>query len=198
MASFEITTVQAAAGSFGITIQRESDGFYWQPTGSTWAAAPVFSNKNIPCAEGLNENGGSYVAIVAGLSAAGEPGKVRIRIHNTGVGTNPTVAVVEGYVVEDVLVGVDAAVSTRATPAQVTSGLTTVLDTSFEMDELTERPPARPTIRQALMLMYMLLRNRTKSTADRLLVYNSANQVIMEATLTRTEADFTRDALRNA
>lgn len=194
MPSFQITTIKATGGTYALTVQRLSDGFYWQPSSSTWNAAPLFSQKQIAFAEGANENAGSYIAQV---DAMGSPGLVRIRIHNTGVAGNPTVEVVSGYVVSDLMAGVDAFVSTRATPADVSTQVTNVLNTSFEMDELTERPPARPTMRQAIMLLYMTLRNRTKSTVDRFLVHNDAGEIIMEAPLTRTESEFTREQLRN-
>lgn len=194
MASFQITTIKATGGTYALTVQRLSDGFYWQPASSTWGAAPLFSQKQIAFAEGANENAGSYIAQV---DTMGSPGLVRIRIHNTGVGGNPTVEVVSGYVVSDLIAGVDAFVSTRATPADVSTQVTNVLNTSLEMDELTERPPARPTLRQAIMLLYMTLRNRTKSTMDRFLVHNDAGEIIMEAPLARTESEFTREQLRN-
>lgn len=197
MASFEITTIKNTGGQYALTIQRHSDGFYWQPTSGTWGAAPLFAQKQIAFAEGVNENEGSYVAQVDSLSAQGNPGKVRIRIHDTGTPGNPTVEVIEGYVVGDLLVGPDAFVSTLATPANVATQVTNVLNTTFEMDELTEKPPAKPTIRQALMFLYMTIRNRTKSTADRMLIHNDAGEIIMEAPLVRSESEFTREQVRN-
>lgn len=197
MASFQITTIKSTGGTYALTVQRESDGFYWQPTTSTWGAAPLFAQKQIAFAEGANENAGSYVAQIDSLSAQGNPGKVRIRIHNTGTPGNPTVEVVEGYVVGDLLVGLDTFASTLATPANVATQVTNVLSTTFEMPELTEKPPATPTLRQAIMFLYMALRNRTKSTADRMLFHNDAGEIIMEAPLVRGESEFTREQVRN-
>lgn len=198
MASFQVTTIKSTGGTYALTVQRHSDGFYWQPATNTWAASPLFAQKQIAFAEGANENAGSYTAQIDSLSAQGNPGKVRIRIHNTGVVGNPTVEVLEGHVVSDVLVGTDIFPSTLATPANVSTQMTNVLNTTFEMDELTETPPARPTIRQALMLLYMALRNRSKSTADRFFLHNDANEIIMESTLVRSESEFTRDKVNNA
>lgn len=197
MASFQITTVKATGGTYALTVQRESDGYYWQPVATNWAAAPLFAQKQIAFAEGVNEDAGSYVAQIDSLSAQGNPGKVRIRIHDTGTPGNPTVEVLEGYIVNDVMVSVDAFPSTLATPANVATQVTNVLGTTFEMPELTEKPPATPTIRQALMMLYMTVRNRSQSTPDRMLFHNDAGEIIMESVLSRDETTFTREQVRN-
>jgi hypothetical protein len=194
MPSFQVTTVQATGGTYALTVQRVSDGFYWQPASSSWNAAPLFSQKQIPFAEGVNENAGSYVAQVDDL---GSPGHVRIRIHDTGAVGNPTVDVVSGYVVSGLMAGIDDFVTTRATPADVATQTMNVLGTTYTLPELTERPPASPTIRQALMLLYMTLRNRTSSTPERLSIHNDAGEVVMVAPLSQTETGFTRERLNN-
>ena len=60
------------------TIERISDGQFWNNTTSAYAASPSLSDKKIPLTQGSNENKGSYTASISGLGS----GKLRIRIHD--------------------------------------------------------------------------------------------------------------------
>jgi hypothetical protein len=56
-------------------------------------------------------------------------------------------------------------------------------------------PPATPTVQQALMLLYMALRNRMDTSSTQLKFYNDAGQVIATASLTDTGVLYTRGEL---
>lgn len=90
---------------------------------------------------------------------------------------------------------VDAAVSSRATPAQVA----TEISDALRVDTLPElgigTPAATPTVSQALMLLYMALRDRMDTTATAIKLYNDAGQVIAQAALTDDGTTFTRSEL---
>ena len=60
------------------TIERISDGYFWNKTTSAYAASPSLSDKKISLAEGTNENKGSYTASISGLGST----RLRIRIHD--------------------------------------------------------------------------------------------------------------------
>ncbi len=60
------------------TIERISDGYFWNKTTSAYAASPSLSDKKISLAEGTNDNKGSYTANISGLGST----KIRIRIHD--------------------------------------------------------------------------------------------------------------------
>jgi len=56
-------------------------------------------------------------------------------------------------------------------------------------------PPATPTVEQALMLLYMALRNRMDTTSTALKFYNDGGSVIAQATLNDTGVLFTRQEM---
>ena len=60
------------------TIERISDGYFWDNTTSGYAVSPSLSDKKISLTQGSNENKGSYTASISGLGS----GKLRIRIHD--------------------------------------------------------------------------------------------------------------------
>lgn len=69
--------------SLALTIQRLSDGFFWNPTAIAFQAAPSYANKRIGLTEGSAENTGSYTASVNSL---GSPARCAVRIHDEGNG----------------------------------------------------------------------------------------------------------------
>jgi len=64
------------------TIQRLSDGFYYEPGGGTFNSAPLFSAKEITLTEGSSENLGSYTG--SATSTSWNDGLYLLRVHNTG------------------------------------------------------------------------------------------------------------------
>jgi hypothetical protein len=60
------------------TIERISDGYFWDNTTSGYAVSPSLSDKKISLTQGSNENKGSYTASISGLGS----GKLKIRIHD--------------------------------------------------------------------------------------------------------------------
>jgi hypothetical protein len=66
-------------------------------------------------------------------------------------------------------------------------------DTLIELSQAA--PPATPTIKQALMLLYMALRNETNTTSALLSIKNDAGTVICKATLSDDATTFTKAEL---
>lgn len=77
-----IFTYNLTGRTLSSTIQRISDGYYWNPSAVAFQSAPTYANKKITMTEGSAENLYSYTASVGSI---GSPGKVRIRIHDEGV-----------------------------------------------------------------------------------------------------------------
>lgn len=76
------------------------------------------------------------------------------------------------------------------------------LDSELGVDTLAELaqaiPPALPTFKQAIMLMYMSLRNKLENTTTESRIFNDAGTVIAKSTLSDTggvSGTFTRDKL---
>lgn len=181
------------------TVERASDGYFWQRVEQTWAANPNFSARTISLTEGAAQNAGSYSLAIDNLSGSpdGDPGLVFIRIHSATDSTpNRVIEIVEGFVKDSEFCGVDANVSSRADGGNVSDALVEVLTSSLLVDELTGPPPSRPTIAQALALMFTALRNGVFSDARTVRFYNDAGTAIFEAPITATEGSTTRDRLR--
>ena len=66
------------------------------------------------------------------------------------------------------------------------------------MSELTQTtPPATPSIEQALMLLYMTLRDETNTSATQLKIKNDAGTVIAKGTLATSEGTFIKGELES-
>lgn len=86
----------------------------------------------------------------------------------------------------------DAAVSSRATPAQVLTQVNAALDTAIA-ELAVAIPTATPSVRTGIMLGYMLLRNQLKtqtSAVDALEVYNDAGTLITKKLITDDGSDY--------
>lgn len=190
----------ATGGSYAATVQRLSDGYWFTPGNSAFAANPVYADKRITLAEGANELVGSYIATVANLSGIGnisEPGLVRIRIHNQSA-SNTTVLTEDFFVYQGNLVRSDVPVATRASASDIAGALLTAItnpSTGIILPELTSVPPSTPTISQALMLSYMAIRNRGVSTAKADRIFNDAGLPVFEAAITDDGVTFTRERI---
>lgn len=198
--SFPISVVADVGLTLQMTVERVSDGYYWQRVQQTWALSPTFADRTLPMTAGTLENSGSYVGPVANLSSQGDPGLVRIRVHSaTDPVPNLVIAVVEGYVKNSLLCSIDDFLSTRASPAQVSTEVRNVLTSSavLEIDELTQVPPRKPTIAQCLALIYTVFRNKVFSNATVVRFYNDAGGIIFEAPIVPGENNSTRDKLQN-
>ena len=190
----------ATGGSYAATIQRLSDGFWFTPGNSSFAANPVYADKRISLVEGTGELVGSHTATVANLSGVGnvsEPGLVRIRIHDQGA-SNATIVTEDFFVYQGNLVRSDVPVSTRASASDIAGALLTAItnpSTGIILPELTSVPPSTPTIAQAMMLTYMAIRNRGVSTAKTDRIYNDAGLPVFEAAITDDGVTFTRERI---
>lgn len=76
-----VTTIAPAGRTLDATVERLSDGYFWNPTAAAFQSAPTFANKKIAMTEGSAENIGAYTVSIAGL---GNPGVCRIRVHDEG------------------------------------------------------------------------------------------------------------------
>ena len=78
---------------------------------------------------------------------------------------------------------IDAAISTRATPAQVNTEVLDVVNVDTIPELAQAIPAATPTMRTALMLVYMALRDRLDVEAASLEIHNNAGTVIAKKVL---------------
>lgn len=160
-----ITVVAATALTLKVTLERLTDGFFWNRVSQTWTApgSTPFASRTITLAEGAAENLGSYTGTVDGLGVQPDPGLVRIRVHSqTASPANLVIQFIQGYVKSGRLCDVDDFVSTRATPddAQVAAIAALSDPVALQIDELTQVPPRKPTFAQAISLLYTIFRNR--------------------------------------
>jgi len=82
------------------------------------------------------------------------------------------------------LTNLDAAISTVATPAQVNVEVSDVLKTDTITEVTQQAPPASPTFEEALMYLYMVLRNKIDITSSTKEFHNDAGTVIWKKALT--------------
>jgi hypothetical protein len=96
------------------------------------------------------------------------------------------------------LTRLDAAISSRSTltAGQVNTEVVDVMtvDTLAELSQA--QPPAGPTFAQALMLLYMSLRNKLTQTSSQMKVHNSGGTVICKSATSDDGTTFTRDTLQ--
>jgi len=87
---------------------------------------------------------------------------------------------------------IDQAISGNATPAEVLTQINAALDAAI--NELSQTAPAAsPSLRNAVMLLYMALRNKLDvdtSGADELQIHNNANVVIAKKAITDAAGDY--------
>jgi hypothetical protein len=84
----------------------------------------------------------------------------------------------------------DATISSRATPAQVNTEVSDVMkiDTIAEMAQ--QAPPATPTFEEAVMYVYMALRNKLDVTSTLKEFHNDAGTVIWKKTLSDSGTEY--------
>lgn len=198
--SVHVSTVRATGGTYSATVERVSDGYYFNPTSQLFQTGLTYSQKKTLMVEGSNENAGSYTASISNVSGpagTSDPGLVRIRIHNESA-ANATVEIVEGYVVANDFIRVDESVAGRADASAVATAISDAILTDVAIPELDASPPAEPTIAEAIGLIFMAMRNRSTSTSTRLKIHNSTGTPIAEAALSDDGSTFTRAALETS
>lgn len=85
----------------------------------------------------------------------------------------------------------DEAVSTRATPAQVNTEVVDALGTDVIAEMAQGIPPATPTFKQALMYLYMTLRNKLTVTATEKAIYDDAGVKVAKKALSDDATTYT-------
>ncbi|MFH1110968.1 MAG: hypothetical protein V1790_17485 [Planctomycetota bacterium] len=93
------------------------------------------------------------------------------------------------------MANLDATVSTRATPAQVNTEVVDALATDVIAETAQGIPTATPTIKQAVMLPYMALRNKLTVTATEKAIYNDAGTKIAKKALADDGTVYTEDEM---
>lgn len=76
---FHIVFQEKSNKVFFATIERLSDGFFWNNNSKKFELNPISDDKKILILEGHNENSGSYLVSISGLNNVK---KIRLRIHN--------------------------------------------------------------------------------------------------------------------
>lgn len=69
-----------SGGTFSATLQRQADGYYFNPVAPAWQSAPTYANKKNALTEGSAENRGAYTTTLT--TGLGNDGLVTVRIHN--------------------------------------------------------------------------------------------------------------------
>lgn len=77
------------------------------------------------------------------------------------------------------LINLDAAISTRATPAQVNTEVSDVIKTDTIAEMVQGAPPSSPTLEQLLNYLYRIFRNKTITDATFHEVYDDAGTTIL-------------------
>ena len=143
-----------------------------------------------------------YEATAAELDTVGY---LSLRLAVAGVRTFIAVAQVVAFDPYDVaamgMTNLDAAVSDAATATNVSDGVDAVADyiDAVLADTIAElpqgQPPKNPTPLQALMLLYMALRNASKATATLRQILDDAGTVIAKATMSDDTTTFDQGKL---
>lgn len=184
-----------------ITIERVSDGHFFNPSQSAFQTGLTYSQKKVNLAEGSAENLRSYtvdVPNVSGLNGLSDPGLVRIRVHDEGA-SNQTVDIVEAFIVGGAIVRPDVFTSTRATPVEVFNRIMTALtEVDGNIAELTELPSPNAPLGVMVKLLYMAIRNKSVSDGEMYRMFTSGGSPMFEADLEPSESDFTRKNLRKS
>src|SRR6266511_2610184 len=120
-----------------------------------------------------------------------------LAIHASATGADPfdgmvTIVPWDPFDANMGLARLDAAVTTRATPAQVRTQVADVLTVDTIAELAQGVPPVSPTVVQALALMYMSLRNQITEDGSFLAFHNDAGTVIVKATTADNGSVFAR------
>lgn len=195
--SVTVVTKYATGATLKATIQRASDGFFRRRVEEDWQSNPSYASRTFNLTEGSAEYQGAYFSDpINNLSNQGDPGLVRIYIHDAG-DSNRVKEVFEAYIKGNTIVRLDDNLSSRATPAQVNEEMRAVLSADLEIPELTQAPPKNPTFTEAIAALYGAFRNGVFSDATVVRFYNDAGQVVFEAPITPGESSEFRGKLRN-
>jgi len=143
--------VQAATGQTLVaTLERVSDGFFWDNnTDQAFEAAPSFADKKITLTEGGSENTGSYTGTNAGN--LGDARRTRVRIHDDTDPSDKTIAILEVQIVDgDEVLDLEALDGNKESASDLSLAVRTVVQgtvddtafapttTQFEADDITE------------------------------------------------------------
>lgn len=133
---------------------------------------PVFENFRVRTAN-------NYDSLVAGTDA--------LQVDAVEISSSTTAA----NNLEANIGNLDAAVSGAATQAEVATEISDALNTDT-ISELGSIPGASPTFAQAIMLMYMALRNQATASTTQSTIKNNAGTTIGTATLSDSSGTFTK------
>lgn len=179
--------VALAARNSSTAITHDADGYYRVPLDATdtntvgnlrltvTAAAthlPVFENYTVQAAN-------VYDSLVGGTD--------KLQVDAVEISSSTTAA----DNVEANIANLDAAVSDAATQAEVATEISDALtvDTISELDSV---PSSTPTITQAIMLLYMALRNQRTSSTTQATIKNNAGTTIGTSSITDSSGVFTK------
>jgi hypothetical protein len=201
----EIHYVGATGDTLNATIERVSDGFYFNPTQNAFQDGLTFGQKKLALTEGANELTRSYTASVANVSGTqndNDPGLVRIRIHDeNGTTANETISSEDGYVVAGNFIRLDESVDGCATPDDVLTKFSeAILEGPNQVDipEITGKPPASAPLGTMLSLVYLMCRNRSVSDDQRIIWYSDAGTALLEADISDDEVTYDRGEVKSA
>ncbi len=90
-----ILTTQTTGKTLFASLERLSDGFFWNVTTSAWANNPAAADRKVTLTEGSGANAGSYTASVSGL---GDATDIRARVHDDADAADKTISAAVAYV----------------------------------------------------------------------------------------------------
>ena len=90
-----ILTTQTTGKTLFASLERLSDGFFWNVTTSAWANNPAAADRKVTLTEGSGANAGSYTASVSGL---GDAADIRARVHDDADAADKTISAAVAYV----------------------------------------------------------------------------------------------------
>lgn len=144
---------------------QQTQGTFGQAIGD-----PVADTTTIYQAVATDAAGDNVSADVAAVKA-----ETALIVADTGT---DGVVVAAGAITATEAPNLDAAVSTRATPAQVNTEVLDVMDTDTITLPGQTAPPLAPTHRQAIGWLYKVLRNRKTMTATQWSLYDDAETTV--------------------
>jgi hypothetical protein len=92
-----IGTTNSTGKNLFASLERLSDGFFWNASTDAWASNPAAADRKVPLTEGTGPNAGSYSTSVTGL---GDAGWVFVRLHDDDDPADATYAGGHEYVLQ--------------------------------------------------------------------------------------------------
>lgn len=176
-----------AARNSATAITHDADGYYRVHLDATDTGTLGLLRATITAAATHLPVFEDYLVLPANVYDSLVSGSDKLQVDAVEISGDSTTA----DAVETNIGNLDAAVSGTATPAEVATEIADAL-TVDTLTELSSIPGASPTFGQAVMLLYMALRNQATASTTQSTIKNNAGASIGTATLTDSSGTFTK------